>query len=261
MTEPGDDRVVDHDPIVARLHAAGCVFAEREAAFVRRHLTDLVDIERAVEARMTGMPLEHAVGVAEFAGLVVVVADGVFVPRRRAEAIAEIAATHRPDARVVVDLGCGCGALAAVLCTRLPRAEVHGVDVDPASVVVARVNGRRFGFDAHHGSWWDGLPSSLRGRVDLAVGYLPHVPTDRVDRIHADFRAHEPRPTVDGGVAGLDHLRAVAAPMAEWLSPDGALVTLLSAGQASHVPGRVLHADDDDAVVALHPDSMGHWAS
>ncbi|GAA3532795.1 methylase [Aeromicrobium flavum] len=252
---------MDHDPIVARLRAAGCVFAEREAAFVRRHLSDPGDIERAVEARVTGMPLEHAVGVAEFAGLVVAVADGVFVPRRRAEVMAEVASTHRPDARVVVDLGCGCGALAAALSTRLPGAEVHGVDVDPASVVVARVNGRRFGFHAHHGSWWDGLPSSLRGRVDLAVGYLPHVPTDRVDQIHADFRAHEPRHMVDGGATGLDHLRAVAAPLTDWLSPDGALVTLLSAGQAPDVPGRVLHADDEDAVVALHPGTMGHWAS
>lgn len=249
------------DPIVARLRSAGCVFAEREAEFIRRHLRDLGDIERAVTARTTGLPLEHAVGVAEFDGLAVAVAEGVFVPRRRAEAIADVAAAHRPDARVVVDLGCGCGALAAAMATRLPGAEVHAVDIDPTSVVVARANGRRFRFATHHGSWWDALPPTLRGRIDLAVGYLPHVPTAQVADIHPDFRAHEPLHTVDGGATGLDHLRTVATPMAEWLSSEGAFVTLLTADQADAVPGTVALVNDEDAVVVLDPDAMGQWAS
>ena len=259
MTWPGDDRVVESDPIIARLRAAGCVFAEREAAFVRRHLIDPGDVERAVAARAAGVPLEQAVGVAEFDGVTVAVAEGVFVPRRRAEAIPEVAAAHRPDARFVVDLGCGCGALAAALTRLLPAAHVHAVDLDPTSVVVARANGRRFGFSAHHGSWWGGLPHGLRGRIDLAVGYLPHVPSARVDGIHPDFRAHEPRATVDGGSDGLDHLRAVIAPLAEWLAPGGAFVTLLSIEQATQVPGRIAWQDDEDAVLVLDAEAVGSW--
>lgn len=250
MTVPGDDGVVS-DPVIARLHAAGCVFAEQEAAFIRRHLANPDDIERAVVARCSGLPLEQAVGAAEFAGVTVTVADGVFVPRPRAEAIAEVAAAEHPDARVVVDLGCGSGALAAVLSMRLPAAEIHGVDIDPASVIVARTNAWRFRFSVHHGSWWDGLPSALRGRVDLAVGYLPHVPSERVNGIHGDFRAHEPRSTVDGGVDGLDQLRAVLAPMPEWLAPGGRFVTLVSTEQVGHVSGRIARADDQDAIVVF----------
>ncbi len=261
MTWPGDDRVVESDPIVARLRASGCVFAEREAAFVRRHLIDPGDVERAVTARASGVPLEQAVGVAEFGGVTVAVAEGVFVPRRRAEAIPVVAAASRPDARVVVDLGCGSGALAASMTRHLPRARVHAVDLDPVSVVVARANGRRFGFTAHHGSWWSGLPRGLRGRVDLAVGYLPHVPSTKVDGIHPDFRAHEPRSSVDGGRDGLDHLRAVVSPMAEWLAPGGAFVTLLSAEQAAHVPARIAWQDEDDSVIVLDRAAVAAWLS
>lgn len=242
---------MDSDPIVARLRAAGCVFAEDEAAFIRRHLDDPHDIERAVTSRASGLPLEHAVGAAEFAGAILAVADGVFVPRRRAETLAHTAAAQHPTARVVVDLGCGCGALAASMTTRLPSARVHAVDVDPTSVVVARLNGRRYGFAAHHGSWWDGLPSDLRGRVDLAVGYLPHVPTHEVRHIHADFRAHEPLAAVDGGSDGLDHLRTVLAGLPDWLAPGGRFVTLLSAEQARRIDGEVLARVDGDAVVAF----------
>lgn len=261
MSRPGDDRVVESEPIVARLRAAGCVFAEREAAFVRRHLIDPGDVERAVTARASGVPLEQAVGVAEFGGVTIAVAEGVFVPRRRAEAIPEVAAALRPDAKVVVDLGCGAGAIAAVMARRLAHAQVHAVDLDPASVVVARANSHRFGFATHHGSWWDALPEALRGRIDLAVGYLPHVPSARIDSIHGDYRAHELRSSVDGGGDGLDPLRAVAASMTEWLAPGGAFVTLVSAEQAALVPGRTAWQDDEDAVIVLDPAAVAPWLS
>lgn len=195
------------------------------------------------------MPLEQAVGVSEFAGVVVTVADGVFVPRSRAEAIVDAAEVERPDARVVVDLGCGSGALAAALSNRLPGAAVHAVDIDPAAVAVAQVNGDRFGFTVHHGSWWSGLPADLIGTIDLAVGYLPHVPTDDVERIHADFRAHEPVASVAGGADGLDHVRVVLGELDQWLAPGGRFITLLSTEQAAAIGGRVIESGDDAVVV------------
>ncbi len=148
---------------------------------------------------------------------------------------------------VVVDLGCGAGALAASLAVLLPDAEVHGVELDPAAAACARRTG---GFTVHEGSWWSGLPDVLRGRVDLAVAYLPHVPTDRLDGIHPDFRNHEPSLAVDGGPDGLDPLRDVLAGLDDWLAPDGTFVTLLARDQVP-LGARVLAEEDDDVVVAF----------
>jgi release factor glutamine methyltransferase len=80
----------------------------------------------------------------------------------------------------------------------------------------------------HEGDWWDALPPDLRGTLDLAVAYLPHVPTARLDEIPGDYRAHEPDLSVAGGPDGLDPLHAVLASMDDWLSPDGVLVTLVA---------------------------------
>jgi release factor glutamine methyltransferase len=220
------------DPLVARLRAVGCVFAEEEAAEIRRVVG--ADEERAdavVAARADGIPLEHALGVALFAGVEVEVGPGVFVPRTRAEILVEAAIAARPDARVVVDLGTGSGALAAALATRLPRAEVHGVDLDPHTLTYAVRNAARYGFEVHEGDWWDALPPELRGRVDLAVAYLPHVPTARLDEIPGDYRTHEPDLSVAGGPDGLDPLRQVLADLDTWLAPDGVLVTLVAEEQ------------------------------
>ena len=232
---------------VASLGAAGCVHAEDEAAAIWSTFSTPGDRAGAVASRAGGMPLEQVVGWAEFGPVRVALAPGVFVPRRRAEAILDPAVAARRDARVVVDLGCGAGALAASLAVLLPDAEVHGVELDPAAAACARRTG---GFTVHEGSWWSGLAESLRGRVDLAVAYLPHVPTGRLDDIHPDFRTHEPALSVDGGSDGLDPLREVLAGLGEWLAPGGVFVTLLAREQVPS-DARVLADDEDDVVVEL----------
>jgi release factor glutamine methyltransferase len=248
---------VTFDEAVLALRAAGCVHAEDEAAVIWETYADPSTRASAVADRASGRPLEQVVGWAEFGPVRVALAPGVFVPRRRAEAILAPAVALEPDARVVVDLGCGAGALAASLAALLPEAEVHGVDIDEAALECARRTG---GFRVHHGSWWDGLPGDLKGHVDLAVAYLPHVPTSRLSEIHGDFRSNEPCRSVDGGPDGLDPLRAVLADADDWLTPDGAFVTLLARKQAATTDLEVLATDEDDVVVAHRP-SASHSRS
>lgn len=243
------------DEAVLALRAAGCVHAEDEAALIWETYADQHTRATAVADRATGRPLEQVVGWAEFGPVRVALAPGVFVPRRRAEAILAPAVALKPDARVVVDLGCGAGALAASLAVLLPGAEVHGVDLDEAALACARLTG---GFAAHHGSWWAGLPADLAGRVDLAVAYLPHVPTAQLPDIHPDFRANEPALSVDGGADGLDALRAVLADADAWLAPAGVFVTLLARKQVPE--GLVVLAGDEDDVVVARERSPRHPA-
>lgn len=220
---------MNHAELVDSLRAAGCVFPEEEAAEIERVAAP--DLAEVVAARGSGVPLEHALGVVRFAGLDLAIGPRVFVPRQRTDVLVTDAINARPDARVVVDLGCGCGALAAALARGLPAADVRAVESDPDALVWAERNGHRFGFGVSAGSWWDGLPDSVIGQVDLAVAYLPHVPEDELEHLPRDLREHEPLRTVLGGPDGLDPLRAVLADLDHALAPGGVLVTLLSEAQ------------------------------
>ncbi|MEV6863810.1 putative protein N(5)-glutamine methyltransferase [Streptosporangium subroseum] len=74
--------------IVTRLRAVGCVFAEDEAELLISTAPTPADLAAMVERRVTGLPLEHVLGWAEFCGLRITVNPGVFVPRRRTEFLA-----------------------------------------------------------------------------------------------------------------------------------------------------------------------------
>src|SRR6266581_9078047 len=80
------------ESVIARLRAAGCVFAEDEARLLISAARTPADLAAMVDRRAAGQPLEHVLGWAEFCGLRIAVDPGVFVPRRRTEFLVRHAA-------------------------------------------------------------------------------------------------------------------------------------------------------------------------
>src|SRR5829696_8728235 len=235
---------MDSADLVARLRAAGCVFAEEEARVLQDTAADDAQLQILAGRRIAGEPLEHVLGWAEFCGLRIHVDPGVFRPRARTEFLVEHAATlvrpvlpptsGRPGTRapVVVDLCCGSGALGVALAAMLGRVELHAADLDPVAIACARRNVEPVGGQVHLGDLFAALPADLRGRMDVLLANVPYVPTGDLGLLPAEARLHEPVGTLDGRPDGLEVLRRVAADAPRWLAPNGHLLTEASSGQA-----------------------------
>jgi release factor glutamine methyltransferase len=215
--------------VVARLRAAGCVFAEDEARLMIATARTPEELDAMVERRAAGLPLEQVLGWAEFCGLRIAVDPGVFVPRRRTEFLVQQAVALARPRDIVVDLCCGAGAIGAALAAAVDRAEVHAVDIDPTAVQCAR---RNVPGHVYQGDLYRPLPASVRGRVGLVVANVPYVPTGEIGFLPPEARAHEPLVALDGGADGLDVLRHVAAGAPDWLAPGGHLLIETSERQA-----------------------------
>ena len=215
--------------MVARLRAAGCVFAEDEARLLVATAQTADELSAMVERRAAGLPLEQVLGWAEFCGLRIAVDPGVFVPRRRTEFLVQRAAGLARPGSIVVDLCCGVGAIGAALAAAVDRAEVHAVDIDPAAVACAR---RNVPGHVYQGDLYQPLPARLRGQVRILAANVPYVPTGEIGFLPPEARAHEPLVALDGGPDGLDVLRRVAAGAPDWLAPGGHLLIETSERQA-----------------------------
>jgi release factor glutamine methyltransferase len=249
--------------VVGRLRAAGCVFAEDEAELIMSAAGSPAEVGAMVDRRVSGLPLEQVIGWAEFCGLRIAVASGVFVPRRRSEFLVRLAAslaTRRgspgagdaavpagtaalpgtattagaaaPAGTVVVDLCCGSGALGVAVAAALGGAELHAADIDPGCARCARRNVAAFGGRVYQGDLFEPLPAALRGRVDVLLANAPYVPTEGVGLLPPEAREHEPLVALDGGADGLDVLRRIAGEAPDWLAPGGHLLVETSEGQA-----------------------------
>ncbi|MFD8234719.1 putative protein N(5)-glutamine methyltransferase [Streptomyces sp. NPDC059696] len=220
------------DAVVLALRTAGCVFAEDEAEVILAAARIPAEAAAMVERRVAGMPLELVVGWAEFRGLRIAVAPGVFVPRRRTEFLVEQALARAAGATVVVDLCCGSGAVGAALAAGLGGVELHAADIDPAAVRCARGNVAAVGGRVHEGDLFEALPVGLRGRVGILAANVPYVPSDEIGLLPQEARDHEPLVALDGGTDGLDVLRRVAAGASDWLAPGGCVLVETSRHQA-----------------------------
>jgi release factor glutamine methyltransferase len=249
---------VPDSAIVTRLRAAGCVFAEDEARLLIAAARTPAELDAMVGQRVAGLPLEQVLGWAEFCGLRIILAPGVFVPRRRTEFLVRQATALARRGDVIVDLCCGAGAIGATLAAAVEGVEVYASDIDPAAVRCARQN---LPADrVYQGDLYAPLPAALRGRVAILAANVPYVPAREIELLPAEARAHEPRAALDGGADGLDVLRRVATGAATWLAPGGFLLSETSDRQASlaeavvtasGLAARVARSSDLDATVII----------
>ena len=276
--------------VIARLRAAGCVFAEEEAALLASAAGSAAELDAMVARRVAGEPLEQVVGWAEFAGLRIIVDPGVFVPRRRSEFLVEtavaLAARQRGDGmpRVIVDLCCGTGALGLAVAVRLAGGEagagapagvrlgdgrlgdgrlgdveLHAADLDPAAVACARRNVEPAGGHVHAGDLFTALPSGLAGRINVLTCNAPYVPTTEIAFMPAEARDHEALMALDGGTDGLAVLRRAAAAAPSWLAPGGVLLVETSERQAPEMAAAMtaaglaaqVHEDDESGATVV----------
>jgi release factor glutamine methyltransferase len=251
---------METDVLVARLRAAGCVFAEEEALILVEAAETPTDLDVLVERRAAGEPLEQVVGWAEFCGLRIAVDPGVFVPRRRSEflvsiAVGLISAPGESGAGwpVVADVCCGTGALGLAVVAKAGFSELHAADLDPAAVMCARRNVEPVGGRVYEGDLLDALPASLQGRIGVLICNAPYVPTSKIAFMPTEARDHEALIALDGGADGLGVLRRVTADAGMWLAPGGVLLVETSERQAPEMAAAVnaaglaaqIHEDDE----------------
>jgi release factor glutamine methyltransferase len=257
--------------VARQLSAAGIVTAEAEARFLVEEVSGYTAADwggvadampsaqkrsrlvALVERRIAGEPLQYVIGSWSFRGIDLMVDPRVLIPRPETEQVVEVAleeATRRGMRRArrrhlalvdaepvaaVADLGTGSGAIALALDAELPDVVVWATDVSRDALDVARANiagSAATRVRIAEGPWFDALPESLRGRLELIVSNPPYVAESEVLDLPDEVAGYEPRAALVSGPRGEEALEHLLAHAREWLVADGVLVCELAPHQA-----------------------------
>jgi release factor glutamine methyltransferase len=241
--------------------------------FATQRATAALDVLLA--RRAAGEPIQYVLGAWNFCGIDLFVDRRVLIPRPETETVVECAIAEverlgervgRPDPwtgaithYAVADLGTGSGAVALALAASLPDAEVWATDASPHALAVAQANIAANGNLATRlriaqGSWFDALPSELRGRLLTVVSNPPYIADDEV--LDPSVAQWEPRDALFAGPTGREALERLIVDATDWLDPAGTLVLELAPHQADDVADRARAAGF--AEVLVRSDLSGH---
>jgi len=184
------------------------------------------------------IPLDYLLGEAEFMGIKLKVAPGVFIPRPETELLVEQVIKNYSDVSgknfSILDVGTGTGNIAIALASFLPEAFVWAVEKSPVARAIARKN-----IQANHLTKRIKLLSldieksavRLPGKYfDIIVSNPPYVPTGYVKN-----NRFEPALALDGGKDGQKFYYSLARLSRRCLKPGGKIFLEIGHNQAGPV--------------------------
>jgi release factor glutamine methyltransferase len=195
------------------------------------------DLLVAASRRLAGEPLQYIIGHWPFRSLDLDVDTRVLIPRPETEELVDVALSelNRDVATpLIVDLGCGSGAIGLAMVSELRDrgvvATLVAVDESADALAVAKANARKHRVltaSFVQSSWFSELDASLRGSVDLIVSNPPYVGGNDFEDLDPVLR-YEPLGALvapdSHGYAGFDDIATILDQGLEWLCPGGVLV-------------------------------------
>jgi release factor glutamine methyltransferase len=255
------------------LEQAGIDSAKQEAFWILEHVLRLpahhvvADRDRLlshaellagkglVERRVGREPLQYILGTQEFCGLEFNVNPAVLIPRQETELLVEYVAQRISVERqaTIVDVCTGSGCIAVAIARLRPRAQVIATDLSPPSLNVARLNATRHAV-CERITWLEGdllgplADRDLEGRIDVIVSNPPYISEADWETLQPEVRLFEPRGALVAGPQGTELQERLIQEASQYLSPCGALIMEIGAGQAramrriiDQIPGYRFH--------------------
>ena len=210
---------------------------------------ELAEFALLVERRLRREPLAYIIGEREFWGLAFAVSPAVLIPRPETELLIEEVLARIPAPKTftgaILDLGTGSGVMPVVLARELPRVRVVGVDISPAALAVAAVNGQRHGVAARIdwllGDWFSPLLPGTH--FSFVVSNPPYVTEPSRPTLQPEL-SFEPSGALFAGADGLDDIRQLISQGPDFLVTGGWLIMEIGYDQGAAV-AELLRAEPD----------------
>ncbi|MDR0751849.1 MAG: peptide chain release factor N(5)-glutamine methyltransferase [Christensenellaceae bacterium] len=184
--------------------------------------------------RVSGMPLQYALGEVCFYGFLFDVDERALIPRFESELlvkeVVELAKSYE-DVKIL-ELCTGSGAVACSIAKTL-GIEVDASDISNKALELAQKNASKIGANVKF--ILSDMFEKIDGKYDIIVINPPYIASSEIDSLDASVKDYEPREALDGGLDGLDFYRKTQADYEKHLNEKGLLVLEVGINQSELV--------------------------
>ena len=172
-----------------------------------------------------GIPLQHITHLQEFMKLSFYIDENVLIPRPDTEILVEevIKIAKKQNAKKILDMCTGSGAIAISLAKYLPNIECTAVDISKEVLSIAIRNAKNNNVEEKITFIESDLFSNLsKEKYDIIVSNPPYIKKEVIKTLDEEVK-REPIIALDGGIDGLDFYRKIIGQAWEYLKYDGFL--------------------------------------
>lgn len=176
-----------------------------------------------IKKLINGIPLQHITHQQEFMKLNFYVDNNVLIPRADTEILVEevIAIAKKTEAKKILDLCTGSGAIAVSLAKYIEKSQITAVDISEKALKIAQKNAMNNDVESQiifvKSNLFENLPND---KYDIIVSNPPYIKRRVINTLSKEVK-NEPTIALDGGEDGLDFYKKILKNGYEYLKYRG----------------------------------------
>lgn len=182
-----------------------------------------VNFFKGIKKLVKGIPLQHITHSQEFMKMTFYVNEDVLIPRPDTEILVEevIKIAKRINAKKILDLCTGSGAIAVSLAKYIENSQITAVDISSKAISVAKLNAKNNNVENQITFVESDLFKELpKEKYDIIVSNPPYIKKEIIKSLDKEVQ-NEPKIALDGGYDGLDFYRKIINNADEFLKFTG----------------------------------------
>lgn len=184
-----------------------------------------VDYFKAIKKLKQGIPLQHITHMQEFMKMNFYVDENVLIPRPDTEVLVEevIKIAKKINAKKILDLCTGSGAIAISIAKYIEQSNVTAVDISSKAMRIAKLNAKNNEVENRITFIESNLFENIQEeKYDIIVSNPPYIRRNIIQTLDREVKK-EPIIALDGGGDGLDFYRKIIKKSYEFLKYRGYL--------------------------------------
>ena len=184
-----------------------------------------VNYFKAIKKLCNGIPIQHITNRQEFMKMTFFVDENVLIPRPDTEILVEevIKIAKKINAKKILDLCTGSGAIAISLAKYIDKSNITAVDISSKALNVAKLNAKNNEVEDRITFVESDLFKNLKKeKYDIIVSNPPYIKKEVLKKLDKEVQK-EPKLALDGGYDGLDFYRKIINKAEEYLKFNGYL--------------------------------------
>ena len=178
-------------------------------------------------------PLQYILGETEFYGYKIKVSKSILIPRPETELLVEKIINEEKNAKSVLEIGTGSGAIVIAIANNLINIKIDAVDISEPALKIAQQNADLNNVEINF--YQSDIFENVTSKYDLIISNPPYISQHEYQQLPKEIKEYEPKSALQAENNGLYFYEKILQNAKEYLTESGRIYFEIGYDQAEKI--------------------------